>query len=351
MKSVRSHDKWLPLALIAAAIVPLQGLSSDASTDEVVAFTDPLSAHSQDPFRQFDFWTGEWDVDLTALQPDSTWTTLTRARAHIYPTLGGRAVIELWDSEPIKGFSLRYFDRAAGEWVLWLNWPSENRSRVSRMTGQFHHGRGEFNSSFTNAEGIDTMMRYTFSDISSHSLRWDDRYSTDGGATWRDNWIMRFSRAAPQAFWPVDGRTPAPTYVDGTRCSSRQFTPLKALAGHYRGTYKRGGKRGAVIARVFSVVDGCALIVLADTGIDGEDNLLIYRTWNTDAEKYQDLVLSDDRDSGIRQYSSKSPDRLVDGRNAHRVNWQSDGELLQISMQTAISNGWAQKEYFELVRD
>jgi len=38
--------------------------------------------------------------------------------------------------------------------------------------------------------------RYTWSQITPTSARWEQAYSYDAGATWDTNWIMTFTRAA-----------------------------------------------------------------------------------------------------------------------------------------------------------
>ena len=155
--------------------------------------------------RQFDFWIGIWDVNLRMRQEDLSWRDSIRARAHIHRILDGKAILELWDSEPIKGFSIRFFDREADEWVLWLNWPGQNRSGGSGLTGRFRHGRGEFFSEFKTGDGKPGISRYTFSDITDDSLRWDDAFSVDGGKTWSANWIMEFTRKRDAPAWPIEG--------------------------------------------------------------------------------------------------------------------------------------------------
>ena len=116
------------------------------------------SAFSPDPARRFDFWVGEWDVNLRMLQADGSFRDTVTAQASIYSILDGKAVLELWDSAPIKGFSLRYYDPDEEGWVLWLDWPQPNRSGLSNLTGNFRHGRGEFTRTSTDAEGNGTLQ-------------------------------------------------------------------------------------------------------------------------------------------------------------------------------------------------
>ncbi|NNG17505.1 MAG: hypothetical protein HKM89_13600, partial [Gemmatimonadales bacterium] len=98
--------------------------------------------------REFDFWVGEWDVNLRVMQSDHSFKDTHRAKAKIYRVLDGKAILELWDQQVeghgIRGFSLRHYDPQAENWTLYLNWPGRNRSGMSSLTGSFRHGRGEF---------------------------------------------------------------------------------------------------------------------------------------------------------------------------------------------------------------
>ena len=177
---------------------------------------------------------GTWDVNLRIRQDDHRWQDSVRAEARIYPVLRGKAVLELWDSASIKGFSLRYYDVADARWKLWLNWPSANRSGTSSLDGGFRHGRGEFFSVSPRADGGRTISRYTFSDITADSLRWDDAFSGDDGRTWTNNWIMEFDRTAHLPVLPARGGD-AHTYDGGGRCDDPAYRAFDPLVGRFTG--------------------------------------------------------------------------------------------------------------------
>ncbi|HJQ37589.1 MAG TPA: DUF1579 domain-containing protein, partial [Thermoanaerobaculia bacterium] len=50
---------------------------------------------------------------------------------------------------------------------------------VGHFEGDDHH------------EGTPVRVRFTW----TQEPRWEQAFSTDGGATWETNWIMRFTRA------------------------------------------------------------------------------------------------------------------------------------------------------------
>lgn len=260
------------LALVAASAL----IATTAPTPAAVPQQLPPES------RQFDFWLGEWDVNLRIRQDDLSWQDSVQAQAHVFPILDGKAVLELWSSGPIKGYSLRYFDVERGEWVLWLNWPGENRSGSSSLGGTFRHGRGEFFST-SQRNGTETISRYTFSDITPDSLRWDDAFSGDGGATWSHGWIMEFTRRAEAATLPPAGG-PAHTWVDGSRCTLPPFRTLDGLAG------RREGIVGDVpsVMTGYQVLDGCAVLLLTATpGAGPAMQAFQHLTWNTYASRFE----------------------------------------------------------------
>lgn len=223
-------------------------------------FERAYSAFSKDKTRRFDFWVGSWDVNLRMLEDDGAFHDAVSARANIYSILDGKAVLELWDSAPIVGYSLRYYDPASDQWQLFLDWPQDNQSRISRLSGSFRHGRAEFQAERERDDGTSLLMRYSFDDITPFSLRWDDLFSTDGGKTWRPNWIMEFSRTALEPVWPIP-RPATPTFHDGTRCSLASFRPYEALAGEWTGTLTSGATEEAASLAAYRVLDGCAVVV------------------------------------------------------------------------------------------
>jgi hypothetical protein len=169
----------------------------------LLAITAALPQGDPDPHRQFDFWVGEWSVQNRHLQADKTWRDGDVTRARIVPVCGGRAVLEEWagtlHGSFMNGFSLRAYDPAREDWDLLLFWTTDGNGAFGRLRGTFRHGRGEFFSSWTNPGGTPVLQRYSFSDGLPSSVRWDSALSSDGGVTWKTDWIMEFSRTRPAA--------------------------------------------------------------------------------------------------------------------------------------------------------
>ena len=266
----------------------------------------PVSSSLPEEARQFDFWIGEWDVNLRVRQEDLTWEDQIRSVAKIYPILNGKAVLELWSDrreEGIKGYSLRYFDTARDEWVLWLNWPGRNASGSSSLAGSFRHGRGEFFSARPNQDGGETISRYTFSDITPDALRWDDAFSTDGGRSWTHNWIMEFTRTAEKPTLSSDGG-PEHTYHTGGRCDAPEFRAYEALSGRLTGSMDAGGQ-GPITITGHEVLDGCAVMTFAGPGDPERAFAFSLITWNTFADRYEMTTLTSGANAPVRMFYSR----------------------------------------------
>lgn len=256
-----------------------------------------VSADLPPESRQFDFWVGEWDVNLRTLQDDLTWADAHQAVARVYPILRGKALLELWDSPRIKGYSLRYYSLAADRWVLWLNWPAPGRSGSSSLSGAFRHGRGDFFARRPTAEGDTLLVRYSFNDVTPTSLRWDDAYSRDGGRTWTHNWIMEFTRRADLPELDPGGGE-AHTFAGGGRCEGEGFAALEPLAGRFEGRVEdlaAGDPEGPGAMRGYQVLGGCAvLLFLGWHDATGPRQRFAHLTYNTSADR-PEITLLDDR--------------------------------------------------------
>lgn len=268
----------------------------------------PVSSALPAESRQFDFWVGEWDVNLRIRQPDFSWADRITAVAKIHPILNGKAILELWSDtleSGIKGYSLRYFDTSRDEWVLWLNWPGPNRSGSSSLSGTFRHGRGEFFARQPTQDGGERISRYTFSDITPTSLRWDDAFSTDGGDSWTNGWIMEFTRRGGKPSLSPDGG-PEHTYHSGTRCGAPEFRTYEFLSGRMVGPIEVGGS-GTVVITGHRILDGCAVMTFAGSSGDPERAFAFsLLTWNTLAGRYELTTLTSGADARVRMFYSQA---------------------------------------------
>lgn len=305
--------------------------------------------------RQFDFWIGEWSVNLRVKQKDQSWKDQHQSTARIYPILDGKAILELWNEnkvgQGIKGYSLRYFNRDKNKWELWLNWPGKNRSGSSSLAGSFRHGRGEFFSSRKIDDTTELISRYTFCDVSPTSLRWDDAYTKDGGKTWTNNWIMEFSRiqVIPPA---LEVNTSPLTYDNGKRCDLPEFGTFTKMAGHWKGVLAIKEENGSwkehdAQLNTHKVLDGCAVFSFIEANQFKSFSL---QTFNTFAKMYEETYLDNSKEGIVLLYygTEQANKSLVlnprtNGKplapgNTKRI-WSIQSDKAELSVHQLLENG------------
>lgn len=300
------------LALVGVLMLAGSEASAAQQLPNGAPATWEISADLSESSREFDFWVGEWDVNLRVIQDDQSWKDTHQAQARIYPILSGKAVLELWDSTRIKGYSLRYYDQENSEWVLWLNWPNNNRAGSSSLTGTFRHGRGDFLTTSRGADGVETISRYSFNDITPWSLRWDDADSSDGGRTWQNSWIMEWSRREPLPTLPTMGGE-AHTFANGSRCNAEPFRRYEFLSGHRTGRRTTPESATASVLTGYKVLGGCA--VLAFLGGPAETaEAFSHLTWNRGADAFELTWLMSESDHPAERLFSDPESEMLDFR-------------------------------------
>jgi hypothetical protein len=161
--------------------------------------------------HDFDFFHGEWQVAnrrrTDFLDPDSDWEEFP-ATHWCRPLFDGAANIDEIDMPHLgaKGLTLRLFDTEREEWSL--SWSSSRTGKLfPPVVGRFDGDRGEFygddtlphsrlRSSGGAPIGKEVRVRYVWSGVSPAAARWEQAFSTDGGASWVTNWTMDFTRRA-----------------------------------------------------------------------------------------------------------------------------------------------------------
>jgi len=304
------RNSFLQKRLLVFAII-LFGLISCQNVQNVGADTD-TEPHSLS--RQFDFWLGEWDVNLRIKQKDNTWKDMYTSIARIYNVLDGNAVLELWEEQGrekgIIGYSIRYYDPSKDKWILWLNWPGANDSSSWKLEGEFRHGRVEFFGNRQMNDSIGGKFRFTFSDIKENSLRWDNALSTDGGKTWAENWIMEFTRKKEEATALVPG-TSNLTNRKLNRCDLNEFELIKKL-GERKPMFDKNKN-----IKWYGILDGCAVISVMESEDFEEISIL---TYNTKRSEYEELVMNTSKRDAQIYYGKKAGDNLelsLEGKPSH----------------------------------
>ena len=95
-------------------------------------------------------------------------------------------------SGPRDGLTLHLYDPAAQRWSLY-GADSLRGILQPALTGTFEGRRGAF---FAREifEDREILSRFTWSDLTATSCRWQQAFSIDAGAGWETNWLMEFTR-------------------------------------------------------------------------------------------------------------------------------------------------------------
>jgi len=150
--------------------------------------------------RDFDFWHGRWVVRNRRLRHrlagSDAWETFG-ARVTARPVLDGFGNEDEFQTEHDGGFvgmSFRFFDPTTRRWSIY--WADSRRpgSLDPPVVGGFEGDEGLFEGDDT-FHGRPIRVRFTWSEITTPTPRWEQAFSDDGGGTWKTNWIMDFERA------------------------------------------------------------------------------------------------------------------------------------------------------------
>jgi hypothetical protein len=153
--------------------------------------------------RDFDFFFGSWSVEHRRLKEwlagSTEWIEFTGSCTTI-PTLGGQGNMDdnVLDKPggAYRAVTLRAFDPATEMWAIWwLDGRTPHGPLDPPMKGRFENGIGTFFADDV-VDGRPIKVRFVWSEITATGARWQQAFSSDGGATWETNWVMRFTRTA-----------------------------------------------------------------------------------------------------------------------------------------------------------
>jgi hypothetical protein len=179
------------------AVLAVSGLTACAAAAAPAAPAREVPA--RDGQHDFDFELGSWRTHVRRLQKplsgSTTWVEY-EGTTEVRAVWGGRAnLVELdvnGSAGRIEGLSLRLYDPTTRRWTL--HYASSRDGLLSPpLVGHFEGGRGEFVGPDTLGDR-DILVRFVISEITETSCRFEQAFSTDGGATWEVNWIATDTR-------------------------------------------------------------------------------------------------------------------------------------------------------------
>ena len=149
--------------------------------------------------HDFDFFHGRWKVSHRRLRNrlvgDTVWEEFA-GTCDTQPIIGGLGnlddnLLEL-PAGTYRAATLRLFNAGTGLWSIW--WVDARDPRLEPpVHGGFESGVGTFYGD-DNLAGRPIRVRFSWSQITPHSARWDQAFSADGGKSFEPNWTMRFAR-------------------------------------------------------------------------------------------------------------------------------------------------------------
>ncbi len=151
-----------------------------------------------DGSHDFDFQTGQWHIHnerlVKRLQGCTEWEIFEATlNARLLP--GGLGNIDEYLTDHWPGFvgvSLRIYNRQTGKWSIY--WASNQIGTLEPpVVGSFVNGVGIFEGR-QELDGRPILVRFTWSNITKTSARWEQDFSPDDGQTWEKNWIMVHTR-------------------------------------------------------------------------------------------------------------------------------------------------------------
>jgi hypothetical protein len=146
--------------------------------------------------NDFDFWIGRWSVRNEKLKRrlcgSTEWETFAAScEARFLP--GGLGNIDHFVAGDFVGMTVRLFDRASGRWSIYWADNAHRGMFDPPVIGGFTDGVGIFEGD-DHHDGTPVRVRFIWTHDAPRSARWEQAFSSDGGATWETNWIMHMTR-------------------------------------------------------------------------------------------------------------------------------------------------------------
>ena len=148
----------------------------------------------------FDFFFGRWTVQHRRLKARlagcDEWDRFG-GTSHVRPLLGGHGNIDDNVIEALAGTyraaTLRAWSASSRTWSIWWLDGRYADHVDAPMVGRFDGAVGSFHADEL-FDGRPIRVRFLWDRSKPEHPRWEQAFSTDGGASWETNWEMVFSR-------------------------------------------------------------------------------------------------------------------------------------------------------------
>ena len=167
-------SRWGTSVLAAPLCCTLVAAQLPIRRDIPTVQQDRSESCSEPAHRQFDFWSGDWDVRNPAGQLVGT--------NRIEIILGGCALAETWTSAgPHRGVSINFYDESTARWhQTWIG----NDGQALYLDGSVQEGEMVLQGTGVARDGTKRIERITWTPNADGSVRQHWEISTDG-TEWR----------------------------------------------------------------------------------------------------------------------------------------------------------------------
>lgn len=195
-----NRKNWICCVLLLF-LNPQMGLARQKS-----AVSDAASQSvsvQRDGQHDFDFKMGTWKTHIWRLLHPLTgshaWTELDGTEV-VRKVWGGRAWLDEIEANGstghFEGLTMFLYNPQSHQWSL--NFADSKGGTLSQpMIGEFKNGRGDFYDQET-YNGRAILLRFSVSDITPTSCRFEQAFSDDGGKTWEVNFIVAETLVNPK---------------------------------------------------------------------------------------------------------------------------------------------------------
>ncbi len=136
--------------------------------------------------REFDFWSGEWDVYVTG-------TTTLAGHSLVQIISNGCALLENWDSPGSSGKSINFIDPNTNKWKQ--SWVGSYANGVQEfINGEYKDSAMRFDFETKDAQGKKIIGRFIFYIEGSDKVRQFNETSVDDGKTWTTSYDFTYIR-------------------------------------------------------------------------------------------------------------------------------------------------------------
>ena len=181
---------------LALSLGTFAGLAaSEAAADQTVPLPEGSASRTD-----FDYFIGRWRVEHRRLRGrlvgSNDWETFegsTYCQRMFDGLLNLNESVSVRGGRTYFGLGLRGLDEAGDRWADWTLSAANLSTIDPPQYGRFANGVGAFLSR-EDFEGRPVLVRGLFSSINEDEARWEQAFSSDEGATWETNWVMRYLR-------------------------------------------------------------------------------------------------------------------------------------------------------------